>query len=88
MLVVSSGSGCHHVHAFSTIPACFVSRLVPAVATTAEDEEALSVVRGIMRLVQQMDVTAQALPSTSFLARTAEDMSPLVPQLAPGNSQF
>ncbi|GMH38694.1 hypothetical protein BSKO_06578 [Bryopsis sp. KO-2023] len=65
-------------------PAEVVQRLAPAVATTAEDQEALSVVRGLFEIFQQIDSTTQSMPDSRFVSQAAEELSPILPELLPG----
>jgi hypothetical protein len=72
-------------------PLELLSRLAPAVALSPEDEEALSTVRGILALTQRLQPgggsPAALLPSRESVegaVRVAGELSPLLPQLAPG----
>ena len=70
-------------------PTEIVERLQPAFSVTQEDEEALNTVRGIMRLVMELDVLSTSLqqqqPSVNAaLSRAATELAPIIPDLLPG----
>eukprot|EP00803_Ostreobium_quekettii_P004083 evm.model.scf_1104EXC.1 EVM.evm.TU.scf_1104EXC.1 scf_1104EXC:11822-28756(-) len=65
-------------------PAEVIARLAPAVAVTEEDEEALSVVRGIFQIVDDVGATLQTLSDVPVSTQAAQDLAPILPKLAPG----
>lgn len=65
-------------------PAELVARLAPAVAVTKEDEEALSVVRGVFQIVEDVGITMQALSDRQTTSRAFQELTPLAPELLPG----
>lgn len=62
----------------------WVPRLAPAVAVTKEDEEALSVVRGVFQIVEDVGITMQALSDSQTTSRAVQELTPLAPELLPG----
>lgn len=70
-------------------PTEIVERIQPALDVTKEDEEALATVRGLVRLVMELDMMSnsfnQSSPDfTNTLNRAAVELGPMIPDLLPG----
>ena len=70
-------------------PTEIVERLQPAFSVTQEDEEALNTVRGIIRLVMELDVLSTSLQQqqprvNAALSQAATELAPIIPDLLPG----
>lgn len=70
-------------------PTEIVERIQPALDVTKEDEEALATVRGLVRLVMELDMMSNSLNQSSpdltkTLNRAAVELGPMIPDLLPG----
>lgn len=63
---------------------CVLCRLVPAVAVSAADEEALGMVRGLAELSQRLPPLSVNSSTPATLVRAARELQPLLPALLPG----
>lgn len=64
--------------------AIWACRLQPVVAPTAEDEDALAVVRGLTDILRSASLPAPDAATSGRSLQLARELAPLLPELAPG----
>eukprot|EP00210_Caulerpa_lentillifera_P000219 g213.t1 len=71
-------------------PTEIVERIQPAIDVTKEDQEALDTVRGLLRLVMELNMMSNSLNQTAApdftrtLNRAVVELGPMIPDLLPG----